>query len=164
MGEKKLLVIRHAKAVQHSYEDDFNRNLRKKAEGQIMTMSAVLKNLHILPDLVLSSAALRTQQTTEGFAKHLGFDKEKILLKKSMYNTDVSTLIKEINEVSKEINTLFLVGHNPTVGMLVDDLTGDFGHHFSTCALALLHFEIDSWAEVMTNTAKLIWLKETQTT
>lgn len=161
MAEKRLFIIRHAKAVQHGYEDDFNRSLRKKAEGQIIEMSTILKNANIIPDLVLASAALRTKQTAEGFRENLDFDEDKIILKESIYQTNVFSLIGEINQVSNEVNTLFLIGHNPILGMLIDELTSDFGHHLSTCAIAFLSFEIDSWQEVSGGIAELVWLKET---
>lgn len=162
MKEKRLFVIRHAKAVQGGYDNDFGRSLAQKAEEQIIQMSVMLKNATIIPDLVLASAALRTQQTADGFAENLGFGKDKIVLKDSIYNTNVTTLIQEINQVSDNINTLFLVAHSPTVGMLVDELTDNFRHHFSTCAIAFLKFNINSWQEVGGGTGSLVWLKETQ--
>lgn len=162
MKVKNLYVIRHAQAVQDDYHRDFDRSLTKKAIGQIIEMSAILKNAEVVPDLVLVSAALRTKQTAEGFATNVGFSKDKIELKENLYNTTVHTLIQEINKVSDDIDTLFLIGHNPSVGMLVDELVGEFGHHFSTAAIAFLQFEIEYWAEVSSNTANLLWLKETQ--
>ncbi len=67
---KTLVLMRHGKAVDTANSGkDFDRALSAKGQEQIKVMLAWLKEQSIVPDCVVSSSALRTQETARGIAR-----------------------------------------------------------------------------------------------
>ena len=156
---KNLLIIRHAKAIQYGYEDDFNRKLRKKGIAQIEKMSSTLAALKVYPDKIVSSAALRTKQTAEEFAKHLKYPLENIVLEQVMYDAYVENILKVINHLDNQYQTVFMIGHNPTFSYLADYLTGENQYVLPTCGMVNVYFQTNDWAEVSGGLGETVWFK-----
>jgi phosphohistidine phosphatase len=76
---------------------------------------------------VLVSPALRTQQTWERIAAALGCSAEPVLDER-LYENALDLLFEVVRESDEEVQTLLVVGHNPSVGEFaraVDDGEGD---------------------------------------
>jgi len=69
---KRLTLIRHASADQDSDVRDFERPLSRKGQGEAQDMARRFQERNLVPDLILVSAALRTRETADIFAKTLG--------------------------------------------------------------------------------------------
>ena len=64
---KKLCIIRHAKSSWKDFLlDDFDRPLNKRGKLNAPFMGSRLKKRNILPDIIVSSPALRAK-TTKSF-------------------------------------------------------------------------------------------------
>jgi len=71
---KTLYLIRHAKSDWSiPGESDMERGLRKKALKEIDTIGDYLAVRDISPDLILSSCALRAQETSNILAKKIKY-------------------------------------------------------------------------------------------
>ena len=71
-----------------------------------------------MPDLWVSSAAKRTEETCKRVLRASAVEKE-FALDKSLYLATAGEIIKYISHVSDDANSLLIVGHNPGVAELV---------------------------------------------
>ncbi|HEV7607390.1 MAG TPA: histidine phosphatase family protein, partial [Steroidobacteraceae bacterium] len=69
---KRLTLIRHANAEQDADVRDFERPLSRKGQSEALEMARRFQERSLVPDLIIASAATRTRETAETFAKVLG--------------------------------------------------------------------------------------------
>ena len=69
---KRLYIVRHAKSSWKTDLNDFNRPLNKRGKKSAPDMGERLKKLKVMPDLILSSPALRAITTAVIIAARLG--------------------------------------------------------------------------------------------
>ncbi|RCH56429.1 histidine phosphatase family protein [Mucilaginibacter hurinus] len=112
-----------------------------------------LKTQGIIPELLVSSPALRAIATANIFSQH--FPIPKPLKNKAVYDASESTLLQIINEFPDNADFVGLVGHNPGLTQILYYLTGSL-QDMDTSGVALLQFETDSWGEVSGDTGDLI--------
>ncbi|MFA5455217.1 MAG: histidine phosphatase family protein [Sulfurimonas sp.] len=152
---KKLYIIRHAKS---SWKDetleDFERPLSKRGKANAPMMGERLKKKGVMPDIIISSPAKRAKSTAEMIAKEVGYEK-KVLFDENIYESSVATLRKILTSVNDENSTVFLVGHNPELNMLVDYYV-KFYENIPTCGVVELEFACERWAQIKPKNAKLI--------
>ena len=145
---KQLIVMRHAKTEMHSADgSDFGRRLTP--EGLIESTAAgnYLRKMNLFPDCILSSAALRAAQTAGKVAVVLGFSEASIKLDRLIYNTADHGLITRISEVDNGIDTLLVVGHNPTVTSMVRKVSEVRIDNMPPGSLVALSYQISRWTE-----------------
>ncbi|NLI62053.1 MAG: histidine phosphatase family protein [Methanosarcinaceae archaeon] len=132
---KKLYLLRHAKS---SWEDpflrDYDRPLNKRGRRQAKAMGKYFQEKGFDIDLILCSGALRTRQTLEILLEYYDYEEE-IEFRDEIYAASVSALKNLILEAN--VNSLLVIGHNPELNMLADDLTGEF-LTMPTCQLAVI--------------------------
>ena len=154
---KKLLLIRHAKAVHDLNYDDFERPLKLSGIKDAELMAVRLKANQLIPQQLVASPALRTRSTADIFAAFLSLPGP--LLDTRIYEAGPITLLEVINEFNNQYDFIALVGHNPTMEQIVSYLC-NVRVEFPTCAIALLEFELDDWAEISAQTGNLSWFSE----
>lgn len=152
---KRLYIIRHAKS---SWKDatlnDFERPLNKRGKSNAPMMGSRLKAKSIMPDIILSSPAQRAKSTAEMIARELEYTK-KIVFNENIYESSVDELRKIITGINDKKDTVFLIGHNPELNMLVDYYI-KFYENIPTCGIVEVEFECDKWADIAPKNAKLI--------
>jgi phosphohistidine phosphatase len=151
---KKLLLIRHAKAEKDGFAKDFDRPLKYPGIQDARFMADRLKEKAIIPQLIVTSPALRTKTTAEIFAD--AFHLPDPATKKSIYEASRETWLKVINGLPNEYNTIAVVGHNPGVAEILRYLTGE-GREVHTSTVAVVDFDINSWAEITGDSGKLVY-------
>lgn len=120
---RQLLLLRHAKS---SWDDanleDHARPLNRRGRQAAGAMRVVLKNLGILPDLVLVSTALRTMQTLEALEPW----EETPLVEPmaGLYLADRAALLAALHQVPETVRSAMLIGHNPGLHELACTLLG----------------------------------------
>jgi phosphohistidine phosphatase len=123
---KKIILIRHAKSSwEEPWTRDHDRPLAPRGLKAAPLMGERLVHRKIYPDLIISSTAERAKKTAILMAEQLGAAKHKILLESSLYHAPPSTYLKIIKEQPESIETLFLVGHNPGMTDLIQELGVD---------------------------------------
>ncbi len=151
---KKLLLIRHAKAEKDTNCKDIDRPLKYIGMQDAAFMADRIKEKSLIPQLIVTSPALRTKTTAEIFADHLSLPKS--TENKAIYEASQKTLLRVINEFPDEYNFIALVGHNPGISMILSYLTGE-AMEVHTSTVALIDFEIDDWASVSKDIGKLVY-------
>lgn len=141
---KELLVLRHAKS---SWNDlslrDFDRPLNKRGKMDAPRMGKLLAEQDLVPDLIITSAAVRARLTAEAVAETSGYDAE-IFETSELYMAMPEDYIAVLNHVQDSNTLVMVVGHNPGIEDLIEDLTGEW-YRMPTAALAHIQLDIDSW-------------------
>jgi len=148
-------LIRHAKS---SWKDidasDFERGLTKKGRKHIETIGSYLKLRGVLPDHILSSCAVRTQETADLLAKKLEYDGQTEYLQE-LYFTDTETLKEILLMQDDTFDTVFVMGHNPQITDMANMLIDEHISKIPTMGVVAINFETDSWNELMHTEGKL---------
>lgn len=159
---KKLIIMRHAEADWGM--DDFNRSLTKRGHGQAPQAGRwLLENGHV-PEMLISSAALRTRQTTTWVSEGLGEKAPTASLDKKLYNAPAHRLISAINGAPESVRSLMIVAHLPGAqdaalqlarGDSDYDALMDASYGFAPSSVAVFEVE-DDWAALDTACARLV--------
>jgi phosphohistidine phosphatase len=151
---KKLLLIRHAKAEKETSVKDINRPLKYIGIQDARFMAERVKENSLIPQLIITSPALRTKTTAEIFADHLLLPDPEI--NKAIYEASQQTLLRVINQLPNQYNFIALVGHNPGISQILYYLTGE-AREVHTSTVALIEFEVDDWKVVSGDTGQLAY-------
>jgi phosphohistidine phosphatase len=154
---KRIVIVRHAKSVSYGYDDDFNRDLKdprgfKDAEK----VSRELKKQGILPDLMVSSPALRALTTTRIFADMFAYPKEKIQREDDLYE-GISTheFVERLHSLADQLMVVYFFGHNPTIYYLIRGLAPSFNECVPTSSSVVIDFQEDSWETIVPGSGKV---------
>lgn len=148
---KTLVIMRHAKADKTEKFNDFERPLTEKGSEDAKNVGIKLKNEGFVPDLIVTSSALRTFQTAENVAKMVEYSKE-IQSTKDFYYGDEEEMILHIENQEENVQKLMLIGHNPTCEHLVYKLLGRSDYfEFKTSTAYLLETNADKWKDFSKN-------------
>ncbi len=152
---KRVIIVRHAKAVPYGYDDDFTRDLTDRGVNDAGKIGRELKKMGILPDAMISSPANRAIQTANIFAESLNFNKNEIVEIENIYHGLTTAgflgLIKELPEGAK---TAFFFGHNPSFQYFVNNLLERFYDDMPTCSTVAIDFNVESWKKVEARSGK----------
>ena len=150
---RELLVLRHGKSDWKTGVRDFDRPLAPRGRKATRRIGRLLAERGLLPDLVVSSPALRARQTTERVCRFADIEASRIKWEPSIYEAELDTLLEVLSLVPPRVSRVMIVGHNPGFDELVrylgaGTLAGwDDLNLMPTAALA--HLEMpDSWADL----------------
>ncbi len=153
---KRLVLVRHAKAVQWGYEDDFNRDLTNRGRNDAEIVSRFLKEKGIIPDLMITSTARRALQTALLFAGTFSYPEEKIVKKEELFHGySTEGFLDYIREIPDEMEVVYVFGHNPAIAYYAINLCRNFTHEVPTCSSIVIDFSADKWNEVETRSGAL---------
>ncbi|AYL94709.1 SixA phosphatase family protein [Mucilaginibacter celer] len=150
---KKLMLIRHAKATHESGYADFDRPLKPSGMQDAALMATLLRGQMQIPEIVVTSPALRTLNTAEIFANQ--FKIPAPLTDKRIYEASENTWVKVVNDLPVDHNFVAVVGHNPGISHILYYLTGQV-KDMPTGAVAIITFENDDWQSISEEDGKLV--------
>ena len=141
-----LLLMRHAKSDwDASYSRDHDRPLNKRGRRSASLMGRVLAGLDRTPDHVMSSTALRARSTAQ-LAEQGGQWGCPIELKSGFYGSGPDTVLS-LAARAPGVESLMLVGHQPTWSTLVQRITGEYAD-MKTASIAVIELTIDRWSQL----------------
>ena len=148
---KTLLILRHAKSSWNDPElDDHARPLNKRGRRDGPRMGELLRKYGLMPDLVISSDAVRAQLTAKAVTEAARYAGE-ILLDPRLYMASPADILSLLRTVRENAETVMIIGHNPGLEELVEQLTGE-RQDLPTAALAHIVLEIDQWRDLTLST------------
>ena len=148
---KTLLVLRHAKSSWNDPElDDHERPLNDRGRRDGPRMGELVREYGLIPDVVISSDAVRAQLTAEAVAEAARYAGE-ILLDPRLYLASPADIVSLLRTVRENAATVMIIGHNPGFEELVEQLTGE-RRDLPTAALAHIVLEIDQWRDLKPST------------
>lgn len=111
-----LTLMRHAKSSwKQSNQSDHDRELNERGHRDAPVMAKRLFDRGSIPQLILSSSAQRTRQTTEHVLSIFGSTTMEVNFDKSLYLASSGVLLNAILGVPDNINHIMLIGHNPGI-------------------------------------------------
>jgi phosphohistidine phosphatase len=113
-------------------------------------MGELLKELDLVPDLIISSDVKRAKDTAKAVSQSFGYD-GRIELNPSLYTADSDAYLEALRPVPDNLTRVLIVGHNPALEELVLLLTKKT-EPLPTCALAQINLEIAGWSDLGRNT------------
>ena len=146
---RRLTLIRHANAEQDSDVRDFERPLSRKGAGEANEMARRFQERNLVPDLILVSAAARTRETAETFAKVLGVAARLLQPDDSLYLADGDHIISTIRAVGPRVGHLMVIGHNPgisaaAISLAPEAVTADL----PTCGTLTMTVACADWSRI----------------
>lgn len=159
MSEAKVLIVmRHAKSSWKTYTTDRKRQLSRRGTRDAVVAGQILGRFNL--DTVLCSSAARTKQTWQS-AKMGGARCKDVHYLDSLYLTDVDTALAELAKLPDTVQTVLLIGHEPTCSSLIshlarpNTLVDEVQEKFRTSTIAVLAHS-RSWAELGAQTTDLL--------
>jgi len=152
---KRVIIVRHAKAVPYGYDDDFTRDLTDRGVNDAQRIGKELKKMGITPDTVISSPANRALQTAFIFAENMDFDKNQIIEIEDIYHgLTTSEFLEMIKGLPENAQTAFFFGHNPAFHYFTNNLLEQFYDDMPTCSTVAIDFDVDAWKKVEARSGK----------
>jgi phosphohistidine phosphatase len=112
---RRLLLVRHAQAADGRV--DAHRPLTTRGGRQAAALGSWLRQAGLTPDGVLVSPARRAAQTWDLASVPLAPAVPPIVDTR-IYDNTVEALLAAIREIPDDVETLTVVGHNPSIGEL----------------------------------------------
>ena len=109
-------------------------------------MGELVREYGLIPDVVISSDAVRARLTAEAVleaARYAGA----ILLDPRLYMAGPSDILSLLRTVGEKAETVMIVGHNPGLEELLAELTGE-RQDLPTAALVQIVLPIDQWRDL----------------
>ena len=152
---KNLYLIRHAKSDwSDESKSDFERGLNKRGKKAIFMMAESLKNKKVMPDLILCSAAKRTQLTAKGLARELEYN-GKIKYMDDLYMAEPHHVISIIKAIKEKYHNVFIVGHNPETTQLTNMMADETIDNVPTLGIVAFQIPIEQWGTFEPENARL---------
>ena len=147
------MIMRHAKAEQPESTDDFARPLAARGRLDAAEAGGWLAEQKLVPELVLCSPALRTRMTWHEVAMAMataaGGGGSTVQYEADLYYHGLGAALRLIRGVDPAVQTLLVIGHNPTMSALsirLDDHARRREQGLKTAGIAV-HEVAGTWAE-----------------
>ncbi|TLM76859.1 MAG: hypothetical protein FDZ70_05960 [Actinobacteria bacterium] len=126
----RVYLMRHGTAVDH-FEwtgDDSTRPLTPRGVAGAARVIAEMQRRGAAPDVIIASPAARTEQTARIAAE--AFDLPVVLVDRVAYGFSARTLPSVLDEADAAgASEVLIVGHQPTVGDVLEEVTGQRVHY-----------------------------------
>lgn len=109
-------------------------------------MAQLLRDRGLDPDHILTSSAVRAQDTARAVAAELGYIGP-FEVTRQLYLAEVKTYLSAMNDLPISVERPLIVGHNPGISELVFALTGT-EVDMPTAAIALVELGVNDWGLV----------------
>ena len=154
---RTLFLVRHAKSSwDDAGLDDNDRPLNGRGKEEAPKMGKHLAGYSVKPELITSSPAVRALKTAQKIARELGFKKSDVLVNEGLYTFEGGSLTDVIKGFDDKYRSVMLIGHNPAVTALVNELSTTGIDNVPTCGVVLLEFKDTKWKDIGKGSGKLL--------
>ena len=152
---KRLFILRHADSSwDHANISDFERPLNDVGLEAAPFMGRYMAGHDYLPTVIVSSPARRAKETAELIKANAETGGE-IRFDDRIYEASPNTLRQVVSELSDELESTMIVGHNPGIEGFIRHLTGQI-EPMPTAARAVIDLDIESWPKVDHLTGRIV--------
>ena len=147
---KTLYIVRHAKS---SWDNpglaDHERPIIKKGKDRTKLVCDYLVENNLTVDLIISSHAVRARQTASIIADALNYPEENIQISPAIYHGDIDNLFNQLFELSDNVTSVMLFGHNPTFTTFANYFLPKNMDWLPTSAIVCIQFDTDKWENII---------------
>ena len=160
-----LMLLRHAKSSwAEAGQADPDRPLNDRGKRSAVAVGRYMASKGLVPQLALCSPARRARETWSLVA---GEQKAipAILVAAEIYDFgDGKALLECLRHKTGTAQSVLLVGHNPSIGGLAQNLIGKgsaklrkrLEKKYPTAALAVISFDLDNWGSLAAGSGTLL--------
>ncbi|WP_245898251.1 SixA phosphatase family protein [Phreatobacter cathodiphilus] len=160
---RRLILFRHTKSDWPAGMVDFERPLAPRGRRAAPLMGRMILDRGLVPDRVVVSPAARTVETwalaSAGLVQLPPGEQDG-----RIYEAPAYLLAAVIRETADEVGTLLLVGHNPGIESLCEEIVGGgppdqrrrLSRKYPTGGLAVIDCAIDRWADLAPRCGTLV--------
>jgi phosphohistidine phosphatase len=154
---KTLFLLRHAKSQRKDETlPDFERPLTRRGKRAAETVGRYLKAHAGVPQLILSSPALRARETTELLVNAAQWSTE-VRYDQRLYTAGQMSLAEVVAQIENDRKAALIVAHNPGIEEFLSLLTGN-GAQIPAGSVAKIRIKATKWANVGDKRATLEWV------
>lgn len=152
------MLLRHAKAgFDLTGQADAERVLTHAGKQDAIKLAYKLKGRNDVVDLFYCSPAARTRQTLEAITDIVA-PQGAVMLVGSLYQASEEAVFQLIQTAPNHLNTLMVIGHNPSMTQLANLLAADLRlDHLPTCGLVVITFEQTHWSQLQPGSGQVAW-------
>jgi phosphohistidine phosphatase len=160
---RRLLLFRHAKAERAiPGTPDRDRALIERGRKDAARIGAYIASHHLVPDRVVVSPAVRTQETWKACAAAIKKEPGAMTVEK-LYDATPHAILGVIKDAPASAHTLLVIGHNPGLHELAVMLVaaGDvearerLREKLPTAGLVIVDFAFDDWNRLHPQSGRL---------
>lgn len=139
---KHLILLRHGEA---GFSDgvDFQRQLTSGGKENLNRLGEILHSAKMKVDFLHCSSATRTRETAEIIKKYIEIGEEEYT--RDIYEGSLESLLKLLENTPKSAESCILIGHNPTISLLLSHLTHGNYIGLKPGMMAIIELEINEW-------------------
>lgn len=153
-----LILFRHGKSDWDApYASDHERPLTQRGREAAKLMGQMLSQTDQLPDLAVSSSALRARDTLH-LAARAGRWKCPMRIDSALYEATPGAILAWLKALEDNPESLLLTGHEPTWSALAGRLIGKAALRVPTGAMLRVDFEHETWQQIEFDSGELRWL------
>ena len=157
---KTLYLLRHAKSSWDNPDlRDYDRPLNSRGKQDAPRMGTWLKDQGIIPDLILTSSAKRALATAQHFIKAMDIPDTVLQMDERLYLAAPDEMLSVIAEIDDNVEALFLVGHNPGLTDLANQLSEARIDNLPTGGIFAVTFAIQKWSELKPHNGKFLFFQ-----
>ena len=157
---KKILLVRHGKAVKSGNETDYSRLLSASGRRNIYALAESLKKDSLCAfDGFYSSIALRAFESAVIIAEESGFSRDNIQINESIYSQDMEAVLHCIETISERYNNVCIVGHNPLLEKLASYFCAEFVFSLPTSSCVMFEFDTERFVDIKENGGRFVFYK-----
>jgi phosphohistidine phosphatase len=151
-GARRLILIRHAKAVEEDAGGDHARPLSARGLEDASALAGWLLAQGYVAQQAWCSSAVRTRQTLAALTTQTP-----TLLADKLYLATAGEMLTILQSTDDAVTDVMMVGHNPGIHGLLALLAGEFAVEadvdrmilkFPTSACAILRFNAAEWRSI----------------
>lgn len=158
---KNLVFIRHGKSSWDYDVSDEMRPLKKRGieDGHLIGEELAEWDLEI--DAIFSSPAKRAYSTCKIICQELDYSLEHVTVTNKLYDFGGEKVMRFINQLDDDLETVVLFGHNNAFTALVNSLGDRYIENVPTTGVVWITFQQDTWGSITPGlTKRTIFPKE----
>ncbi len=152
---KTLIILRHAKTEKINPAGDQARELTKPGRRWAMEAGREIVEAAGMPDLLVTSDAIRAVQTGDLAAEAMPFAGERRVVPE-VYGATENELIEVIQQFPDKFEKIVLVGHNPGLEELSNRYRGGQAtDHLPTAGWVVVELDVAKWGDAAGGSGKV---------
>ncbi len=157
MELRNICFVRHAKSSwDHPELADIERPLNKRGLRDAPFMAKKMSELHVVPDLIVTSPAVRAMSTARFFADQFRLPDADFMVVEELYGAGPYEIIDVVHRMPDEKFSIFLFGHNPTLTMLTNMFAGVHIDNVPTCGISQAKTMVNTWEKFSPETSAFV--------
>ncbi|MBN2520396.1 MAG: hypothetical protein JXB17_07830 [Bacteroidales bacterium] len=146
---KTIIIVRHSKSC-WDFNDlaDIDRPVKPDRISDAYKMAGKLSQKKIIPELIISSPAIRALHTATIFTRELKIPASAIKINETLYFSDEDEILHEIYKIDDTISSVMIFGHNPTFTNFANIFVKKQIDNIPTSGFVLIKFDVKHWNEI----------------